>query len=116
MVDQFPTDRQAQIRVMLSESLKGVVAQVLLRRKEGGQVAAFEILLGVPAVANLIREGKTFQLPTVIQTNRRLGMRLLNDSLAELVRDGVVDLDEALARSADREGLRGLLKLPRPEL
>lgn len=116
LVDQFPPERQAQIRVMLAESLKGVVAQVLLRRVGGGQVAAFEILLGVPAVANLIREGKTFQIPTVMQTNRRLGMRLLNDSLAELVRSGLVEVDEALAKSVDREGLRGLLKLPRPEL
>ncbi len=116
IVDQFPPERQAQIRVMLADSLKGVVAQVLLRRAGGGQVAAFEILLGVPAVANLIREGKTFQLPTVMQTNRRLGMRLMNDSLAELVRDGTVELEEALAKSVDREGLRSLLKLPRSEL
>ncbi len=116
IVDQFPPDRQAQIRVMLADSLKGVVAQVLLRRIGGGQVAAFEILLGIPAVANLIREGKTFQLPTVMQTNRRLGMRLMNDSLAELVRDGTVELEEALAKSVDREALRALLKLPRAEL
>jgi twitching motility protein PilT len=116
IVDQFPPERQAQIRVMLADSLKGVVAQVLLRRIGGGQVAAFEILLGIPAVANLIREGKTFQLPTVMQTNRRLGMRLMNDSLAELVRDGKVELEEALAKSVDREALRALLKLPRAEL
>lgn len=116
LIDQFPPERQSQIRVMLSESLKGVVAQVLLKRIGGGQVAAFEILLGIPAVANLIREGKTFQLPSVMQTHRRLGMRLLNDSLAELVRNDVVELEEALAKSTDREGLRSLLKLPRPEL
>lgn len=112
MVDQFPPDRQDQIRVMLSESLKGVVAQILLKRLGGGRVAAFEILLGVPAVANLIREGKTVQIPTVMQTGKRLGMRQLNDSLAELVKAGLVDPDEAIAKSVDKDALRGLLKMP----
>ncbi|OYW07102.1 MAG: hypothetical protein B7Z61_00035 [Acidobacteria bacterium 37-71-11] len=111
LVDQFPPDRQAQIRVMLAESLKGVIAQILLKRIGGGRVAAYEILLGIPAVANLIREGKTFQIPTVMQTAKRLGMRTLNDSLAELVRDGKVDAQEALARAVDKDALRGLLKL-----
>ena len=68
IIDQFPADRQAQIRVMLSESLKGVVAQVLCKKIGGGRVAAHEILLGTTAVANIIREGKTFQLPSVMQT------------------------------------------------
>ena len=68
LIDQFPADRQEQIRVMLAESLKGVIAQILLKRRGGGRVAAYEILLGIPAVANLIREGKTFQVPTVMQT------------------------------------------------
>ncbi len=111
LVDQFPPDRQAQIRVMLAESLKGVIAQILLKRIGGGRVAAYEILLGIPAVANLIREGKTFQIPTVMQTAKRLGMRTLNDSLAELVRDGAVEAQEALARAVDKDALRGLLKL-----
>src|SRR5262249_45914414 len=62
IIDQFPTDRQPQIRVMLSESLKGVVAQTLIKKKGGGRVAALEILLVTPAIANLIREGKTFQI------------------------------------------------------
>src|SRR4029078_1402665 len=74
LIDQFPTHRQAQIRVMLSESLKGVVAQTLLRKKGGGRVAALEILVVTPAVANLIREGKTFQVPSLMQTGRGLGM------------------------------------------
>ncbi len=111
LVDQFPPDRQAQIRVMLAESLKGVIAQILLKRIGGGRVAAYEILLGIPAVSNLIREGKTFQIPTVMQTAKRLGMRTLNDSLAELVRDGTVESQEALARAVDKDALRGLLKL-----
>src|SRR5947208_8996229 len=68
MIDQFPADRQSQIRVMLSESLKGVIAQTLCKKLGGGRVAAREILLSTPAIANLIREGKTFQIPSIIQT------------------------------------------------
>ncbi len=78
IIDQFPADRQAQIRVMLSESLRGVIAQVLCRKKTGGRVAAREIMLTTPAVSNLIREGKTFQLPSIIQTSKQLGMSTLN--------------------------------------
>ncbi len=110
IIDQFPADRQEQIRMMLADSLKGVIAQILLKRKSGGRVAAYEILLGTPAVSNLIREGKTFQIPSIMQTHKRLGMRLLNDHLAELVKTGVVELEEALAKSQDKEGLRSLLK------
>jgi len=114
MIDQFPADRQDQIRVMLSESLKGVIAQILLKRLGGGRIAAYEIMLGVPAVSNLIREGKTFQIPTIMQAGKRLGMRQLNDSLAELVRNELVDPDEAIAKAADKDGLRTLLKIPIP--
>ena len=96
---------------MLAESLKGVVAQILLKRVGGGRVAAYEILLGIPAVSNLIREGKAFQIATIMQTAKRLGMRTMNDSLAELVRSGKVEVQEALARAVDRDGLRSLLKL-----
>ena len=115
LIDQFPADRQDQIRIMLSESLKGVIAQILLRRRGGGRLAAYEILLGIPAVANLIREGKSFQVPSIMQTHRRLGMRLMNDALAELVKRDLVDVDEALGKSVDKDGLRGLLKLDRSE-
>jgi len=115
IIDQFPADRQQQIRMMLSESLKGVIAQMLLKKKGGGRVAAYEILLGTPAVANLIREGKTFQIPSIMQTHKRLGMRLLNDHLAELVKAGIVELEEALAKSQDKEGLRAMLKAPAGE-
>jgi twitching motility protein PilT len=110
IIDQFPADRQSQIRVMLSESMKGVISQVLLRRKGGGRVAAFEIMIGIPAVANLVREGKSFQLATIMQTNKKVGMRLMNDSLADLVKLGVVEVDEAMAKSIDKDGLRSLLK------
>ncbi len=111
LIDQFPPDRQAQIRVMLAESLKGVIAQILLKRTGGGRVAAYEILLGVPAVSNLIREGKTHQIPTIMQTAKRLGMRTMNDALGQLVKDRVVEVEEALAKSMDKDGLRSLLKI-----
>lgn len=114
IIDQFPADRQEQIRMMLADSLKGVIAQILLKRKGGGRVAAYEILLGTPAVSNLIREGKTFQIPSIMQTHKRLGMRLLADHLAELVRSGVVEMEEALAKTQDKEGLRSLLKSASP--
>ena len=77
IIDVFPKDSQEQARSMLSESLKGVVCQQLLKTAEGkGRVAAFEIMVGTPAIANLIREGKTFQIPSIIQTARKDGMQL----------------------------------------
>ncbi len=110
IIDQFPADRQDQIRIMLSDCLKGVIAQTLCRRAEGGRVAAFEILLGVPSVSNLIREGKSHQLASMMQTGKRQGMMLLNDSLADLVRRGEIDTAEAMLRAIDKDGLRSLLK------
>jgi twitching motility protein PilT len=110
IIDQFPTDRQAQIRVMLSESLKGVISQTLLKRKDGGRVAAHEVLIGVPAIANLIREGKTFQIPSIMQTSRKIGMIMLNDALVDLVKRDVVAADEAYAKAIDKPGLLMMFK------
>ena len=110
IIDQFPADRQAQIRVMLSESLRGVVAQVLCKKVGGGRVAAREVLLTIPAVSNLIREGKTFQIPSIMQTNRKIGMVTLNDALVELVEAGSIDPREAFVKSADKAGLLVALK------
>src|SRR5437016_1519447 len=109
-IDQFPADRQAQIRIMLSESLKGVIAQTLCKRIGGGRVAAREILLSTPAVANLIREGKTFQIPSIIQTSKKLGMVTLNDALLDLVEKKVVEPDEAYMKSVEKSGLAASLK------
>jgi twitching motility protein PilT len=105
IIDQFPPDQQAQIRVMLSESLRGVIAQTLCKRIDGGRVAAREVLLSNTAISNLIREGKTFQIPSIIQTNRKAGMTTLNDSLLDLVERQVVEPKEAWMKSADRAGL-----------
>ncbi len=110
IIDQFPSDRQSQIRVMLSESLRGVVAQVLCKKVGGGRVAAREVLLSIPAVANLIREGKTFQIPSIMQTNRKMGMVTLNDALLELVESGAIEPREAYLKSAEKTGLLASLK------
>ena len=110
VIDQFPPDRQAQIRVMLSESLKGVISQVLCKKIGGGRVAAREILLSTPSISNLIREGKTFQLPSVLQTSRRLGMVTMNDALVELVDSGQVEPQEAYLKATDKVGIIHMLK------
>jgi twitching motility protein PilT len=103
LIDQFPTDRQSQIRMMLAESLKGVVAQILLKKKGGGRIAALEILVVTPAVSNLIREGKTYQIPSMMQTGRALGMQTLNDALLDLVKNDIVEPQEAYDRAPQKK-------------
>src|SRR6266853_496713 len=110
MIDQFPADRQSQIRVMPSESLKGVIAQTLCKKVGGGRVAAREILLTTPAISNLIREGKTFQIPSIIQTSKQLGMLTLNDALLDLVEKKEISPDEAYVKSVEKSGLAASLK------
>jgi twitching motility protein PilT len=105
LVDQFPGDRQGQIRMMLSESLYAVIAQTLLKKIGGGRIAAFEILLCNAAVSNLIREGKTFQIPSAMQTGRREGMIRLNDSLFSLVESKLVEPEEAYVKAVDKQAL-----------
>ena len=116
IIDQFPGDRQPQIRVMLSESLRGVIAQVLCKKIGGGRIAAHEVLLTTRAVSNLIREGKTFQLPSIIQTNRERGMMALNDSLLDLVDKELVKPEEAYQKSTDKDGLVTALRAHGHEL
>ena len=92
IIDQFPADRQEQIRTMLSVSLKGVISQTLCRKKGGkGRIAAMEIMVSTAAIANNIRESKTFQIPSAMQTGAKEGMQLLNDVLLRLVIDGQVE-------------------------
>jgi twitching motility protein PilT len=110
VIDQFPTDRQAQIRVMLSESLKGVIAQTLCRKIGGGRVAALEVLIATGAISNLIREGKTFQIPSMMQVGKSAGMATLNDALLDLVVKKVVAPDEAFAKAVDKTGFEAALK------
>ncbi|MEZ4407350.1 MAG: PilT/PilU family type 4a pilus ATPase [Polyangiales bacterium] len=110
IIDQFPAERQAQIRTMLSESLKGVIAQTLCKKIGGGRVAAYEVLIATPAVANLIREGKTFQLLGVMQTGREKGMVTLHDALCELVKQGKIDVREAWAKALSKVEMRQVLQ------
>jgi twitching motility protein PilT len=94
IIDAFPGDQQAQIRSMLSESLEAVAAQVLLKKKGGGRVAAQEILIGVPAVRNLIREQKLHQIPSMMQTGKGMGMQTLDMALQDLVKRGLIDASQ----------------------
>lgn len=109
IIDQFPADRQQQIRVMLSESLKGVIAQTLLPKKGGGRVAALEILIVTPAISNLIREGKTFQIPSAMQTGKNHGMVMLNEALFNLVQKGLVEPKDAYVKAVDKAGFETML-------
>ena len=95
---------------MLAGSLRGVVAQNLLKKKGGGRCAAQEVMIVTPGVASLIREGKTFQLPSQMQVGARYGMILLNDALEKLVRDDKVEPLEAYDRSVDKEDMAKKLK------
>ena len=110
IIDQFPADRQSQIRTMLSSSLKGVVAQTLCKKTGGGRVAALEVLLVNSAVSSLIREGKTHQITSSMQMGGKVGMKLLNDSLATLVAAGTVAPDQAYIKAVDKGGLVSALQ------
>ena len=105
MIDVFPAGQQEQIRIQLADVLECVICQTLLPRKGGGRVAAFEIMTGDSAVRSLIRQNKSFQLVSTIQTGRSKGMMLLDDALAELVRSGEVDLMDAMEKASDPEAL-----------
>jgi twitching motility protein PilT len=115
IIDAFPANEQEQIRVVLAENLRAVIAQQLLRKKGGGRIPAFEILLGSTALSNSIREGKTSLIQNQIQTGRSRGMMSMDQSLAELVRNGLVESEEALERAFDRETFKSFLAgLPAP--
>ena len=110
IIDQFPGDRQGQIRSMLASSLKGVIAQCLCKKLGGGRVAALEKLMVNSAVSNLIREGKTHQIPSMIQTGKASGMELLNEALLRLVTDKIISPDEAFLNAGDKGSMLTLLK------
>lgn len=107
VLDVFPVDQRDQIRIMVSESLRGIVSQQLVPRADGqGRALAMEILMNTPAVANIIREARTFMLPGVIQTGKRLGMKLMDDSIAELFQSGIISGEEAMARAEQKPFMR----------
>jgi twitching motility protein PilT len=104
VLDAFPVEQQGQIRTMVSESLRGIVSQQLVPRADGqGRVVALEVMVNTPAVANLIREAKTFMLPGVIQTGKKLGMKLMDDSLYELMEKGTITPHEAYDRAEQKK-------------
>jgi twitching motility protein PilT len=105
IIDVFPTNQQDQIRVQLSVAIIGVVSQALLPKIGGGRVAAYEMLVVTPAIANLIRENKTFRITSAIQTGQKLGMQLLDDNMFKLWREGLVEKHEILLRSNNPEEL-----------
>jgi len=109
IIDQFPADRQDQIRVMLASSLKGVISQVLCKKIGGGRVPALEVMMGTSPIANLIREAKIFQIPSIMQTSRKQGMTMMNDSLLELVRRKVIEPREAYMKAVDKAAITGML-------
>jgi twitching motility protein PilT len=112
VLDVFPTDQRDQIRIMVSESLRGIISQQLIPTADGrGRALAVEILMNNPAVGNLIREGRTFMLPGVIQTGRRQGMILMDDSIAELFHAGIISAEEAFYRCENKTSMRGVLGL-----
>ncbi|HJT81591.1 MAG TPA: PilT/PilU family type 4a pilus ATPase [Chthoniobacterales bacterium] len=112
LLDVFPVDQQEQIRVMVSESLRGVISQQLIPRVDGtGRVLALETLTNTPAVANVIREARTYMLPGIIQTGKKQGMQLMDDSLIQLYEAGLIDAEEAYARAEQKQDVRSQLKL-----
>src|SRR5213083_1992850 len=107
LLDVFPPHQQEQIRVMVSESLRGVISHQLIPRADGtGRVLALEILTNTPAVANVIREAKTYMLPGIIQTGKKQGMRLMDDTLIELYQRGLISAQEAYARAEQKQMVR----------
>jgi twitching motility protein PilT len=111
IVNAFPAEEQPQVRGMLSESLVGIVAQQLLRTADGKRrVAAHEILVGSPALASMIRENKTFQIPSLMQSGQAQGMQTMDMALDRFVRDGTISAESAIEKAADKEAFAKLLK------
>lgn len=102
IIDVFPPNQQQQVRIQLATVLEAVISQQLIPLSNAhGRVAAFEVMIGTPAIKNLVREGKTFQIPSMIQTSRKIGMQALDDAIFELYRTGKIDAEHALTYSQD---------------
>src|SRR5437762_1280481 len=111
LLDVFPPDQQEQIRIMICESLRGVISQQLIPRADGsGRVLAIETLTNTPAVSNVIREARAFMLPGIIQTSRKQGMQLMDDALIDLRKQGLISAEETLARADQKQIVRQHLK------
>ncbi|MDJ0337808.1 type IV pilus twitching motility protein PilT [Cryobacterium sp. PH31-O1] len=115
IIDVFPPYQQEQVRAQLAATLQGVVSQALVKKIGGGRAVAIEVLVATPAVANLIREGKTYQIPSSMQAGRALGMNTMDQSLADLVISGVISREAAQAKAQDPASLEQLLRRGLPE-
>ena len=110
VIENFPTEQQSQVRTVLAESLRGIVCQELIRRKDDkGRVAATEILLGNPGVANIIREGNTLKIASVLQAGGKEGMQTMDDELERLLQTDVISADEAYLKAADKRRFEHLI-------
>jgi len=113
LIEVFPASEQMQIRSTLSDGIRAVLAQVLFKRVDKqGRCAALEIMIATPAVRNLIREGKTFQIPSMIQTGKQYGMQLLDDSIMSLLQKGWISAEDAYNKANDKTKFRSFLKTP----
>jgi len=113
VIEVFPHEEQQQIRSTLADGIRAVISQVLFKRVDKpGRVAALEIMIATPAVRNLIRESKTFQIPSMIQTGKKYGMQLLDDAVMDLLNRGIVSADEAYTKANDKGKFRAFLKTP----
>jgi twitching motility protein PilT len=111
VLDVFHTDQRDQIRIMVSESLRGILSQQLVPKADGsGRVLALELLVNTPAVANCIREGKTFMLPGIMQTGKNVGMITMDESLRRLYIQGTITQEECLYRAEDKIQMRAFFQ------
>jgi len=111
IIEVFPPGEQTQIRSTLADGIRAVISQTLLKRiDQPGRVAALEVMIATPAVRNLIREAKTYQLPSMIQTGKKYGMQLLDDAIMDLLNGGIVSADDAYQRSNDKARFRPYLR------
>ncbi len=110
IIDVFPSHQQQQVRIQLAANLQGIISQVLLKRQDNkGRIAAFEVLMAVPAVRNLIRESRTYQIPSFLQVGRRQGMISLNQSLIDLSKEGLISPEEAISKATDVAELQSVI-------
>ncbi len=113
IIEVFPASQQEQIRSTLADGIRAVISQTLFKRVDKkGRCAALEILIATPAVRNLIRENKTFQIPSAVQTGKKYGMQLLDDAIMDLVHRGRIDVEDAYMKANDKARFRPLLKNP----
>lgn len=111
IIDVFPQEQQEQIRIQLSTTVLGIVCQQLLLRSSGkGRIAAFEVMVSIPSIQNLIRENKTFKIPSNIQTGAKYGMKLFDTSLVELYQRGIINYEIAMSRAFDTEQLQRMFQ------